>query len=535
MDAKLLRESLKITPIDQAHQFVSPLSGDVIIDFVNELGYTEELHFMSRMAVNNLYQPWRAILSMINQCLTGKTSRYDRPRYPVLQMLWGIITSTNVDYDELMWEEFVKAIQTFLADKANLGIATQKGKKTKPHVIPYYRFTKLIICYLGRTHNIHQRSAFPFHLAEEDYTLGNLKFVPKGKEDEVFGMQIPKELITDNISHVPYYNTYLEMVAKHDHKIAVEEGGKKKSAAKADQTKKPATSKKLKPVPSKQSKPAPAKQSKPMTEKSTKPSPVKKAAKGKVRKVRKGKSSLQFVDEPDEEPQPAPEPQVEDEEFDLQRGIQMSLESLQAHGQAPVGEVAFRKPTSGITQKLLIVKGKGKGIATDEQVAQSLLELQTPKKTSTTNQYIFQRRILVTEEAPTGPSAQPKNDTSANIVCDTPSPTDAKTGEDVANQVNLEEKTAEVDEGQAGSDPGKTPESRPPPERILTEEDQVGPNPRQSHVALTGPNPEPMHEDFIATVYPQVHESLKHTDEEHVHLEKSTKLNWDSIFHEESG
>ncbi|GKD27361.1 hypothetical protein Tco_1233575 [Tanacetum coccineum] len=87
LDANLLREALKITPIDQAHQFVSPLSGDAIMDFVNELGYIEEIHFVSRMAVNNLYQPWRAILSMINQCIIGKTSGYDRPRYPVLQML----------------------------------------------------------------------------------------------------------------------------------------------------------------------------------------------------------------------------------------------------------------------------------------------------------------------------------------------------------------------------------------------------------------------------------------------------------------
>ncbi|GJY52168.1 hypothetical protein Tco_0443015 [Tanacetum coccineum] len=46
-----------------------------------------------------------------------------------------------------------------------------------------------------------------------------------------------------------------------------------------------------------------------------------------------------------------------------------------------------------------------------------------------------------------------------------------------------------------------------------------GVNPGQSHEALAGPNPEPMHDDFIATVYPKVHESLKHTMEEHVHLE----------------
>ncbi|GJZ50093.1 hypothetical protein Tco_0604283 [Tanacetum coccineum] len=80
LDANLLREALEITPIDQAHQFVSPPSGDAIMDFVNELVYR------------------------------GKTFGHDRPRYPVLQMLWGIITSTNVDYVELMWEEFVQAI-----------------------------------------------------------------------------------------------------------------------------------------------------------------------------------------------------------------------------------------------------------------------------------------------------------------------------------------------------------------------------------------------------------------------------------------
>ncbi|GKD85533.1 hypothetical protein Tco_1356687, partial [Tanacetum coccineum] len=38
LDANLLREALEITPIDQAHQFMSPPSGDVIMDFVNELG-----------------------------------------------------------------------------------------------------------------------------------------------------------------------------------------------------------------------------------------------------------------------------------------------------------------------------------------------------------------------------------------------------------------------------------------------------------------------------------------------------------------
>ncbi|GJX88300.1 hypothetical protein Tco_0340314 [Tanacetum coccineum] len=435
---------------------------------MNELSYPEELHFVSRMAVNNLYQPWRAILSMINQCLKVKTSGYDRPRYPVLQMLWGIITRTNVDYAKLIWEEFVQAIQTFFADKANLGMSTKKDKKIKPHVIPYCQFTKLIICHLRRKQNIHQRFGSPFNMTEDDHHLGNLKFIPKGEEYE------------------------------HDHKIEVVEGGKKKSASKVNQSKKPTTAKQPKPL----------------------------------------------VDEPDEEqakPEPEPEPQGAGEEYDVEQAIQMSLESFQAQGQAHVGGVAIREPVAEATRPLLVVEGKGKAIATNEQVAQSLLELHTPKKTRTTDQYIFQRRISVTKEASTRPSAQPEDDASANIICDTPSPTDAETcadtdktnsegdteilniggeqREDVANKEDLKGKTPEIDEGQARSDLGKTPEFQPPPEYVRMEEDQAGPNPGLSHVALAGPDPEPMHDDFVAIVYPQVHVSLKHPDEEHVHVE----------------
>ncbi|GJT31024.1 hypothetical protein Tco_0911299 [Tanacetum coccineum] len=436
INADLLREALEITPVDPAHPFVSPL-------WVNRL--------------------WTLLTNWAIQ-RTDKTSGSDKPRHPVLQMLWGIVTRSNVDYAELLWEEFVQGIQTFFSHRASLSIPS---KKLTPHVIPYRRFTKLIIYYLGSRHSIHRRPESPVHGTGDDFLLGNLKFIPKGEKDDVFGMPIPKELITKAIQTLPYYQQYQEM-------------------------------------------PAPAKQTKPVKEKLTKPTPLKKASKGKVKKVRKGKSSLQLVDEEEQvHPELGPEPQVEDEEYDLQRGIQMSLESFQAHGQAPVSGVAIYEPVAEAIRQLPVVEGKGKGIATDEQV-----------------------------DASTGPYAQPEDDTFTNIVRDTPSPTDAETGadtdkmnsesdteilnigeeqgEDMSNKVDLEEKTTEIDEGQAGLDPGKTPESRPPPERVLMEEDQAGPNPRQSHVALAGPDPEPMHDGFVATFYPQVHESLKHTTEEHV-------------------
>ncbi|GJR41877.1 retrovirus-related pol polyprotein from transposon TNT 1-94 [Tanacetum coccineum] len=373
LDANLLREALEITPIDQAYPFVSPHSGDTIMDFVNKMGYPE----------------------------------------------------------------------TFLTDKANLGSPTKKGRKDKPRVIPYYRFTKLIICHLGRIHNIHQISASPFHLAEEDLKLGNLKFVSKGKIDKFFGMPIPKELISNNIRNTSYYNAYLDMVAKHDQKVAAKKEGKKKSASSKQPKPKPAIEKSSKPAPApkpkvtkeKSSKASTAKppKPKPAKEKSTKATPLQKAGKGKVAKVRNVKSTFQLVDEPDEEPahfepEHVAEQEGVGEEYDMECAIQMSLESFQAHGHAHVGGVAIQEPVVEAIRPLPIVEGKGKSIITEEQVAQSLLALHTPKRRSTTDQFIFQRRTLATEEATTGPSAQPQDDTSANIVRDSPSPVDAETG-----------------------------------------------------------------------------------------------------------
>ncbi|GJW44760.1 hypothetical protein Tco_0073559 [Tanacetum coccineum] len=107
LSADLLRKALDITPVDPAHPFELPPTGDT---------------------------PWRAILTLINQCLTGKTSGGDKPRHPVLQMLWGIVTQTNVDHAELLWEEFTQGIQTFFSHKGNqkpyLEMVAKNTKKT---------------------------------------------------------------------------------------------------------------------------------------------------------------------------------------------------------------------------------------------------------------------------------------------------------------------------------------------------------------------------------------------------------------------
>nr|GEU62006.1 retrovirus-related Pol polyprotein from transposon TNT 1-94 [Tanacetum cinerariifolium] len=329
MHGYLLERALEITPVDSAHPFESPPVGEQVMDFVNELGYLEENQFVSKMYVNNLYQLWRAILTLINHCLTGKTFGNEKSRHHVLQMLWGIVTRSNLNYAELLWEEFIQAIQSFFTHRANLNIPT---KKPTPRIIPCCRFTKLIIYYLWSRHNIHRRPVSAVHITRDDFILA--------------------------IQKSPYYQQYLETAAR---KPIAKEGGKKKTTSKADKSKKP--------TPAKQ--PGLAKQTKLAKEKTYKPTPSKKIHKGKVMKVRKGKRSDHLVDDEDEEPQSTFEPQVEDDEYNLQRGIQVSLESFQA----PVGRVAIHEPFSGITRQLPVVEGKGKGIETDKQATQSLLDL----------------------------------------------------------------------------------------------------------------------------------------------------------------
>ncbi|GJY53759.1 hypothetical protein Tco_0445423 [Tanacetum coccineum] len=269
LNVDLLRKALEITPVDfkppSAHPIKSPPA-----------------------------RPGEVILSLINQCLTGKTSSNDKPRHPILQMLWGIAISSNVDYAELLWEEFVQAIQTFFTHRANLNIPT---KKPTPHVIPYCRFTKLIIFYLGSEHNIHRRPGSPVHVTGDDFLL--------------------------------------------------------------------------------------------VKEKTFKSSSSNKICKDKVMKVCKGKWTDHLVDEEDEEPQPAPEIPVEDDEYNLQRGIQNSIGI-----------------SRGITQRLPVVEGKGKGIATDDQAAQSLLELQKLKKQNDTSMNVGSRYSI--------PSLQMSQNTGAD-------------------------------------------------------------------------------------------------------------------------
>ncbi|GKA71558.1 hypothetical protein Tco_0777697 [Tanacetum coccineum] len=177
------------------------------------------------------------------------------------------------------------------------------------------------------------------------------------------------------------------------------------------------------------------------------------------------RARFQLVDEPRRtkthfEPEPEPEQEGVGEEYDMECAIQMSLELFQPQVHAHVRGVAIQEPVAEAIQPLPVLEGKA------------------------------------TKEASTGPSLQPQDDTSANIVRDSPSPADAET--------------------RVGLDLGESLESRPQPEQVHMDEDQARPDPGISRVALARLDPEPTHDEFMADLYLKVQVSLKFPVDEHV-------------------
>ncbi|GJR86328.1 hypothetical protein Tco_0210339 [Tanacetum coccineum] len=474
LSVDLLRKALAITP----------------------LGYPEPVEIVYNIRVNYVYQPWRAILSLINQAVMGR------------------VTQGN---------------QTFFSHKVSHKASLKDPKKkVTPLLIPYGWFSKVIIYYLASNNNIHRHPDSAVHHTRDDFILGNLKFVPKGESVEVFGMAIPDPLITEAIQQSSYYPKYLEMVAENTKKTP-QESASVQPATKHAPPKKTTTT-----TPVKQSKPAPA--------------PTKKPSKHKLpQKVRKGKPTFQLVDE-DDEAQQESVPQEEGDDPDLELAKKMSLEAHQEKGEgegddadmeraiklsldpaflpqgrAPVGGVTIRDPVAKTTPKLPEVVGKGKAIVTEEQVAHSLIDLS--KKKRTTDQFILVRRDQTPHDSTTGPSSQPEDDTSEKVIHESSSTSDSERTE---SETEAAAPKGDKDQGKVDSStvtagasipvsiPEKAHEALVGPDPKPMQEDQTRSNSGKLHVSLTGPNLEHMDDEFLATAYPKVYENLKLITDERV-------------------
>nr|GFB53284.1 hypothetical protein [Tanacetum cinerariifolium] len=107
LDLEAFREMLHISPRIPNQPFADLPTEEEVLDFLRFLGHSQDICYLTDVNVNKLYQPWRSFASVINKCLTGKSSGVDSFRLFQAQMLWGFYHRINIDFAYLIWEDFV--------------------------------------------------------------------------------------------------------------------------------------------------------------------------------------------------------------------------------------------------------------------------------------------------------------------------------------------------------------------------------------------------------------------------------------------
>nr|GEV43192.1 hypothetical protein [Tanacetum cinerariifolium] len=244
-------------------------------------------------------------------CADDQILPHIRPRAPVLQILWGIVTRTNIDYTERIWEEFTQSIHTFIEDKQNLSQQTSGKKRATLIVIPSIRFTKLIIHHLQRKHRFHPRPDSPLHLSNEEPVLGYLKFSAKG------GVQNPPAPKPTQPARKPKAPTRPSISIP----VASTQPAPTSDPAKSQENKR-----------------------KQATKTTDKPAKAKRIKRSISRKTRQPRSSPKSVGASEAEEVPAEEPQVVDEDTDYQKAVEEIMRDAYALPKGPLPPVVIREP-----------------------------------------------------------------------------------------------------------------------------------------------------------------------------------------------
>ncbi|GJW24455.1 hypothetical protein Tco_0038266 [Tanacetum coccineum] len=123
--------------------------------------------------------PERTFAALINRGLTGKTSGLDKLRLSRAQILWGMYYQKNVDYVELLWEDFVNQIN---------------NKVYKKQENMYYpQFTKSIIHhFLIQEKTLCWRNKIGMHTSKDDYLINTLRFVSAKEATQIYEAVLPE-------------------------------------------------------------------------------------------------------------------------------------------------------------------------------------------------------------------------------------------------------------------------------------------------------------------------------------------------------
>ncbi|GJZ15859.1 hypothetical protein Tco_0551536 [Tanacetum coccineum] len=194
LDVELFRKILDIFPRVTNEDFVAPPSEKDLLTFIIKLGYKGPLDHLAKMFVDHMHQPWRTLATIINKCLSGKTSNNERLRQLRVAILWGMFYRKNVDYPKLIWKDFAYQINY------------RQEKLRRCEIMPYPRFTKIIINrFLSLNPSIPKGPSSGLHTINYDGVISRLKFVRIGEDFQEYGRAIHDTMLTEDIKRSDVY------------------------------------------------------------------------------------------------------------------------------------------------------------------------------------------------------------------------------------------------------------------------------------------------------------------------------------------
>nr|GFC20021.1 hypothetical protein [Tanacetum cinerariifolium] len=132
-----------------------------VLDFLRFLGHSHDIRYLTDVNANKLYHPWRSFASVINKCLTGKSS----------------------------------------------GVEHKSQKRSNE--MNYPRFTKVIIDYfITRKPSISRRNRIHWHYVRDDTLFSTIKVVSRHQATQQYGAILPIELTTAEIRNSKAYQEY---------------------------------------------------------------------------------------------------------------------------------------------------------------------------------------------------------------------------------------------------------------------------------------------------------------------------------------
>ncbi|GKF21481.1 hypothetical protein Tco_0070119, partial [Tanacetum coccineum] len=183
----------------EGEDFTDVPDDETAFTFLLDLGYKGPLNRHTNMFVDHMHQPWRTLAAIINKCLSEKTAINDKLKKSRIDILCGMFNRENVDYPELIWEDFAYQIDH------------RKEKRSRRENMPYPRFTKIIINHFLKQHksltNLNHKH---YHTIKDDGIVRRLKFVRIGKDYQEYGHPIPDVMLTDAIKRSESYQMFIK-------------------------------------------------------------------------------------------------------------------------------------------------------------------------------------------------------------------------------------------------------------------------------------------------------------------------------------